>query len=119
MTQVVVEKKNMDLIMMGQLPFDRQDPINAGVLSYDYVGCSAGVAMFRIKYQCPVNGKRFNFVTSLSNISPGLIAYLYKLRWDIEKIFDEVKNKLSEKKHGRHRIRQRQCKPNLFVLRIT
>ena len=36
--------------------------------------------------------------TSLSNISPGLIAYLYKLRWDIEKIFDEVKNKLSEKK---------------------
>jgi hypothetical protein len=92
------EKENMDLIMMGQLPFDRQDPINAGVLSYDYVGCSAGVAMFRIKYQCPVSGKRFNFVTSLSNISPGLIAYLYKLRWDIEKIFDQVKNKLSEKK---------------------
>lgn len=77
----------MDLIMMGQLPFDRQDPINAGVLSYDYVGCSAGVAMFRVKYQCPVTGKKFNFINSLSNISPGLIAYLYKLRWDIEKFF--------------------------------
>lgn len=92
------EKENMDLIMMGHLPFDRQDPINAGVLSYDYVGCSAGIAIYRIKYQCPVTGKRFNFITNLSNISPGLIAYLYKLRWDIEKIFDEVKNKLSEKK---------------------
>jgi hypothetical protein len=92
------EKENMDLIMMGHMPFDRQDPINAGVLSYDYVGCSAGVSMFRVKYQCPVSGKRFNFVTNLSNISPGLIAYLYKLRWDIEKIFDEIKNKLSEKK---------------------
>ena len=92
------EKENMDLIMMGQLPFDRQAPINAGVLSYDYVGCSTGVAMSRVKYQCPVTGKKFNFITSLSNISPGLIAYLYKLRWDIEKIFDEVKNKLSEKK---------------------
>jgi hypothetical protein len=92
------EKENMDLIMMGQLPFDRQDPINAGVLSYDYVGCSAGVAMFRVKYQCPVTGERFNFITSLSNISPGLIAYLYKLRWDIEKKFDEVKSKVSEKK---------------------
>jgi hypothetical protein len=92
------EKENMNLIMMGQLPFDRQAPINAGVLSYDYVGCSAGVAMSRVKYQCPVTGKKFNFITSLSNISPGLIAYLYKLRWDIEKIFDEVKNKLSEKK---------------------
>jgi hypothetical protein len=92
------EKENMNLIRMGQLPFDRQAPINAGVLSYDYVGCSAGVAMSRVKYQCPVTGKKFNFITSLSNISPGLIAYLYKLRWDIEKIFDEVKNKLSEKK---------------------
>ena len=92
------EKENMDLIMMGHMPFDRQDPINAGVLSYDYVGCSAGVSMFRVKYQCPVSGKKFNFVTSLSNIPPGLIAYLYKLRWDIEKIFDQVKNKLSEKK---------------------
>ena len=29
---------------------------------------------------------------------PGLIAYLYKTRWDIEKIFDQVKNKLAEKK---------------------
>ena len=50
------------------------------------------------KYQCPVTGERFNFITSLSNISPGLIAYLYKLRWDIEKKFDEVKSKMSEKK---------------------
>ena len=40
----------------------------------------------------------YRFVTNLSNVSPGLIAYLYKTRWDIEKIFDEVKNKLSEKK---------------------
>lgn len=92
------EKENMDLLMMGHIPFDRKDPINAGVLSYDYVGCSAGVPMFRVKYQCPVTAKRFNFVTSLSIISPGLIAYLYKLRWDIEKIIDDVKNKVSEKK---------------------
>lgn len=31
-------------------------------------------------------------------MSPGLIAYLHKVRWDIEKIFDQVKNKLAEKK---------------------
>lgn len=29
---------------------------------------------------------------------PGLIAYLYKARWNIEKVFDQVKNKLNEKK---------------------
>ena len=37
-------------------------------------------------------------MTSLPYISPGLIAFLYKVRWDIKKIFDQVKNKLSEKK---------------------
>ncbi|MBW2365303.1 MAG: transposase [Deltaproteobacteria bacterium] len=92
------EKENMDLMMMGHLPIDRKDPINAGVLSYDIVGCSAGVTIHRVKYQCPVSGKEYSFVTSLPYVAPGLIAYLYKCRWDIEKVFDQVKNKLSEKK---------------------
>lgn len=92
------EKENMDLMMMGDLPFDRKDPINAGVLSYDIVGCSAGVIMHRVKYHCPFSNKKYNFVTSLPDVAPGLIAYLYKCRWDIEKVFDQVKNKLSEKK---------------------
>ena len=38
------------------------------------------------------------FITSLTNIPPGLIAYLYKTRWDLQKIFNEVKNELAEKK---------------------
>lgn len=92
------EKENMDLMMMGHLPIDRKDPINAGVLSYDIVGCAAGVMMHRVKYQCPFSGKKYNFVTSLPYVAPGLIAYLYKCRWNIEKVFDQVKNKLSEKK---------------------
>jgi hypothetical protein len=54
--------------------------------------------MHRVRYQCPISGNRYNFVTSLPYTSPGLIAYLYKVRWDIEKVFDQVKNKLSEKK---------------------
>jgi hypothetical protein len=51
--------------MMGELGFDKNDPINAGVLGYDYVGCAAGVAMHRVRYQCPISGNRYNFVTSL------------------------------------------------------
>ena len=54
--------------------------------------------MHRVVYKCPVSGDTYNFVTSLRSIPPGLIAYLYRTRWDIEKIFDQVKNKLSEKK---------------------
>ena len=76
----------MDLLMIGELPFDKKDPINAGVLGYDYVGCAAGVSMHRVRYQCPISGNRYNFVTSLPYMSPGLIAYLYRVRWDIENI---------------------------------
>jgi hypothetical protein len=92
------EKKNMDLMVMGDMGYDKKDPVNAGVQSYQLVGCSAGVTMRRVEYKCPISGDRYCFVTSLSSVPPGLIAYLYKTRWDIEKIFDQVKNKLAEKK---------------------
>jgi hypothetical protein len=92
------EKKNMDLMVMADLGYDKKDPINAGVQSYQLVGCSAGVTMHRVVYKCPISGDMYSFVTSLSTVPPGIIAYLYKTRWDIEKIFDQVKNKLAEKK---------------------
>jgi hypothetical protein len=56
--------------------------------------------MRRIRYTCHVTGVTFSFLTNLTNIPPGLIAFLYKLRWDIEKVFDQVKNKMIEKKAG-------------------
>lgn len=92
------EKENIKLMVIGKLDYDPNDPINAGVVSYEIVGCSAGVSICRVGFECPISGMKFNFITSLMNLSPGLIAYLYKTRWDIEKIFDDVKNKLVEKK---------------------
>lgn len=92
------EKKNMDLLVMAELGYDINDPINAGVQSYELVGCSAGVSVHRVVYKCPISGDTYRFVTNLTDVPPGLIAYLYKIRWDIEKIFDQVKNKLAEKK---------------------
>ncbi len=92
------EKKNMDLMIMAELDYDKKDPINTGVKTYELVGSSVGVSVHRVVYQCPLSGKTYRFVTSLTCIPPGLIAYLYKTRWDIEKIFDQVKNKLAEKK---------------------
>ena len=88
----------MDLMVMAELDYNRKDPINFGVCSYELVGCSAGVSMHRVVYKCPLSKETYSFVTSLTNVPPGLIAYFYKMRWDIEKIFDQVKNKLVEKK---------------------
>ncbi len=91
------EKENMNLEVIGQLPFEKT-AINKGVKGFEIVGTSQGVSVNRIRYQCPLSKKQFHFITNLSHIPPGLVAYLYKTRWDIEKAFDEIKNKLGEKK---------------------
>ena len=44
----------------------------------------------------PVTGKAYSFLTTEMTLPPGLIALLYKLRWDVEKVFDEAKNKLEQ-----------------------
>ena len=92
------EKKNMEPMVMGEMYFDKKALVNKGVQKFQIVGCAAGVMMHRVVFKCPITGDTFNFVTSLRDIPPGLIAYLYRTRWDIEKIFDDIKNKLSEKK---------------------
>jgi Transposase DDE domain len=78
--------------------FDAQDPVNAGIES-DIAALSAGGSPFRlISYICPATGERYQFITSENTLPPGIIAYLYKMRWDIEKVFDQVKIKCGEKK---------------------
>lgn len=51
-----------------------------------------------VRYRDALSGKTFDFVTNVQDLPPGVIAQLYRMRWDIEKIFDGLKNKLGEKK---------------------
>jgi hypothetical protein len=93
------EKDNMKLDVIGQNPFDPALPINAGILADEIVATSQGVSVRRVIYQDPVTGIIYPYLTNLpASIPPGLIAMLYKARWDIEKVFDEFKNKLCETK---------------------
>jgi hypothetical protein len=91
-------KENMKLEVIGLRDFDANDPINAGVVADELVGTSQGVAVRRVTYEDPVTGQRFEFITTEYSLAPGWIAFLYRLRWNIEKVFDEFKNKLSEQK---------------------
>ncbi len=68
------------------------------MISDEFVGPSNGVMMRRVTYQDPVTGKVYRFITNEITLPPGIIAFLYKLRWDAEKVFDEIKNKTFEKK---------------------
>jgi len=70
-------------------------------LSDELVGHgNSSVAIRRIVYRDALTGSLFEFLTNVTarNVPPGVLAYLYKMRWNIEKSFDEIKNKLGEQK---------------------
>jgi hypothetical protein len=87
-------KENMKLEVIGQNPIDPNDPNNAGIEADELVATSQHVSVRRIRYTHPATGEQFEFITNELTLPPGLIAFLYLRRWDLEKVFDELKNKL-------------------------
>jgi hypothetical protein len=92
-------KDNMKITVYGPQDFDPKDPINAGVQSDSLVtNASAGVTFRLIKYKCPHSGTEYEFISNQMTIRPGVLAWLYMRRWDIEKTYDTFKNKMNEQK---------------------
>jgi hypothetical protein len=77
---------------------DEADARNNGVLSDETVGSYEGHVMRRVAYRDPATGKTYRFLTTEMTLAPGLIAFIYKMRWDIEKAYDHLKNDLAESK---------------------
>lgn len=84
--------------VLGECSYDSSASINQGIVSDQLVGSANGVLIRRITYRDPVDGEILVFLTNEMELPPGLVAHLYRLRWDIEKTFDEFKNKLGENK---------------------
>jgi hypothetical protein len=92
-------KELFKLTFYGENDFDRGDPVNRGILEDQMVTNATSQVTFRyIKYQCPDTGAIYEFVTNHMKIRPGVLAWLYKRRWDIEKTYDTLKNKMEESK---------------------
>jgi hypothetical protein len=91
-------KENLALLPIVSNLFDRTDPINQGVVSDELVTSSHPVTLRLVRYRDPVSGELYEFITTVLDLPPGVIAWLYKRRWEIEKVFDQFKNKLGEAK---------------------
>lgn len=78
--------------------FDANDPVNTGVDGDHLITFAEGQEMRLIYYADPETGEGFQFLTTDLELRPGVIAWLYLLRWRIEKVFDTAKNKLEETK---------------------
>ncbi len=77
---------------------DRGDARNRGVSEDRVVLTREGHRMRIIYYTDPESGKAYEFLTNEMDLPPGVIVELYRRRWEAEKVFDEIKNKLGEKK---------------------
>lgn len=95
---VTREKSNSALTVMSADQTNYDDPRNEGIISDTLVGGSNGEALRRIIYKDPSDGKTYTYLTNEMKLPPWAIAVGYKHRWDIEKIFDQFKNKLAETK---------------------
>jgi hypothetical protein len=91
---VSLTKENMKLEVIGQNPIEPNDPNNAGIQADEVVATSQHVSVRRIRYTHPATAETFEFITNEPTLPPGLIAFLYLRRWDLEKVFDQLKNKL-------------------------
>lgn len=93
-----LRKAGMCLELEKERSIDRTQPINQGVQSDRVVRDRRGLRVREITFENPCDGTVYVYLTNEMTLEPGLLVLLYKTRWEIEKVFDETKTKLAEKK---------------------
>jgi hypothetical protein len=78
------------------LNFDAEHSYNCGVISDSKIKLNNGGSFRKVVYCDPETGTKRVYLTTVFDIPPGLIAYLYLWRWKIEKVFNTFKSKLGE-----------------------
>ena len=91
-------KEGLCLELEQERPIDFAQPINQGVTRDRWVKDRRGIRLREITFHNPCDGQVYVYLTSEMTLEPGLLVLLYKTRWEIEKVFDETKTKLQEKK---------------------
>ena len=91
-------KEGMCLEVEQERVIDFTQPINQGVTADRVVKDRRGIRVREITFCNPCDGEVYVYLTSEMTLEPGLLALLYKTRWEIEKVFDETKTKLQEQK---------------------
>ena len=75
-------------------------PIHAGkgIASDHLVGTSNGVQLRRICYTDPRDGSTYTYLTNEMTVPAYQLVIIYLCRWDIEKVFHQIKSKMEERK---------------------
>ena len=95
-TVITRTKENLVVRESRPLSWDRKYPPNQGVLSDERVWFREAGEFRRIRYRDPESGTVYELLTTEFHLPPGIIAQIYRLRWDIEKFFDVCEHLLAE-----------------------
>ena len=95
-TVITRTKQNLVVRQSRPLEWDRKHRANQGVLADERVWFTEPGEFRRIRYRDPESGEIYEFLTTEFHLPPGIIAQIYRLRWDIEKFFDVCENLLAE-----------------------
>lgn len=93
-----LRKEGLCLEVEQERVIDFAQPINQGVTADRVVTDRRGLRVREITFCNPCDGQVYVYLTTEMTLEPGLLVLLYKTRWEIEKVFDETKTKLQEKK---------------------
>jgi hypothetical protein len=91
-------KENMVWTWSESVSWDFSDPRNHGVIEDRRVRNAEGHLLRIVLYLDPRSGEKYEFLTNEMDLPAGVIVELYRRRWEAEKVFDQIKNKLGEKK---------------------
>lgn len=91
-------KEGTKIISEEPLDFDSEHSYNCGILSDSKIKLNNGGDFRKIVYRDPETGTERVYLTTVLDVPPGLIAYLYLWRWKIEKVFNTFKSSLGEVK---------------------
>ena len=69
-----------------------------------------------VRHTDPVGGESYEFLTHVMDLPAGVVAELYRRRWEAEKVFDEIKNRLAEKKAWASCLTGKETQAQLVVL---
>ena len=109
-------KDKMVFERLYEMEWDTKDPRNAGVRNDERVHTTNNINLRIITYIEPESGKEFEFLTNLMDLLPGVLVELYRRRWEIEKVYDDLKNKLQQKKSWSSDLTAKRCQGQLIAL---
>lgn len=91
-------KRGLALDTVKKRVWERGDGRNRGVLADEEVRTSDGYRMRKIVVRNPEDGTIYVLLTNDMTLPPGVVSHLYRMRWNLEKVFDETRNRLGEDK---------------------